>query len=164
MLIAGNTVVTFHYRVSEPGQGVLEDSHGGQPLAYLHGHHGMLPGLEEALTGQQAGDHVSVTLSPAQAYGERREEALLRVPMSHVVNPGKGKVKYTPGMMVQVNTNNGPQVVRVVKVGLKNLDVDANHPYASKILSFDIDVISVREASEEELAHGHVHGAGGHHH
>lgn len=162
MLIEVDKVVAFHYRLSEPGQAVFEDSNKGTPAVYLHGHHGMLPGLEEALAGKQAGDRFSVTLSPEQAYGQRRDDAIQRVSIKHVTS--RGVRKFKPGMVVQVNTEHGPRDVMVVKAGLKTLDVDTNHPLAGKTLVFDIDVVNVRDATVEELAHGHVHGEGGHQH
>ncbi len=164
MLIETNKVVTFHYRLSEPGTEVFEGSHQGNPMVYLHGHHGMLPGLEDALTGKQAGDTFTVTLSPEQAYGTRRENSQQRVSVKHVVTPSSRKIVYKPGMVVQVNTNDGPREVVVVKAGLKTIDVDTNHPLAGKTLTFEIDVIDVRAASTEEISHRHVHGDGGHHH
>lgn len=160
MLIEKNKVVRFHYSVSEATEGKLEDTREALPMTYLHGHNGMLKGLEDALEGKQAGDQVTVTLEPHQAYGERNEDAITRVPVSHIRGQGK-KVRYKPGMIVHVNTQNGSRPVKVVKVGLKNLDVDMNHPYAGKTLTFDVEVVSVRDASEEEMAHGHVHGEGG---
>ena len=163
MLIEKNKVVHFHYSVTEATEGKLEDTREGMPMTYLHGHHGMIKGLEDALEGKQAGDHITVTLTPDRGYGERRDNAIARVPVSHILGPGK-KVRYKPGMIVHVNTQHGSQPVRVVKVGLKNLDVDMNHPYAGKTLTFDIDVVEVREATEEEVTHGHVHGEGGVHH
>lgn len=163
MLIEQNKVVTFHYRVREPGQEVIEDSHvDNDPAVYLHGHEGMVKGLEEALAGRKAGDTFSVTLTPEQAYGHRSEEAVQRISVKHVV--GGKKTQYRPGMVVQVNTSHGPREVVVIKAGLKTIDVDTNHPLAGKTLEFDIEVVDVRDASAEEIAHGHVHGEGGHHH
>ena len=164
MLIEADKVVTFHCRVSEPGQGILEDSHDGEPVVYLHGHNGMLQGLEDALTGKQPGDTFEVTLPPEQAYGLRRDDAQQRVPVKYVINRSGKKIKYKPGMLVEVNTNHGPQSVVVIKAGLKTLDIDTNHPLAGKTLVFNIEVVDVRAASDEEIAHGHVHGEGGHHH
>lgn len=164
MLIEKNMVVTFHYRVSESGREALEDSRGGEPLVYLHGYGGMIPGVEEALTGKQAGEHVTVSVPPEKGYGPRNEDAVQRISKSHVLNAPKGKVKFEPGMLVQVNTPRGPRSVIVLKVGMTTLDVDANHPLAGRTLDFDIDVVDVREASEEEVAHGHAHGVGGHDH
>jgi len=164
MSIAVNKVVTFHYKLNEPDQAVFEDSHDLKPVSYLHGHKGMLEGVESALEGKQVGDNVVTTLSPEEAYGPLRDDAIQRVSLKHIVNNSKKKVKYLPGMVVQVNTANGPQDVIVVKAGLKNLDVNTNHPLAGKTLTFDIDVIEVRDATEEELAHGHSHSHGGHQH
>jgi FKBP-type peptidyl-prolyl cis-trans isomerase SlyD len=164
MLIAADKVVSFHYRLSEPGQAVIEDSHDDQPIVYLHGHDNMLAGLEEALAGKQAGDKFTVTLSPDKAYGVRRDDAVQRISVKHIINPGNKKAVYKPGMVVQVNTDHGPREVTVVKTGLKTLDVDTNHPMAGKTLSFDVEVVDVRDATAEEIEHGHVHGAGGHHH
>ncbi len=162
MLIEKNSVVSFHYRLSEPGEAVFEDSHDGQPLVYLHGHRGMLVGLEAALAGKQAGDTLSVTLPPEQAYGQRQDDAVQRVSLKHVV--GRAAKKLKPGMAVQVNTDHGPRDVIVVKAGLKTVDVDTNHPLAGKTLVFDVEVVGVRAATAEELTHGHAHGAGGHQH
>jgi FKBP-type peptidyl-prolyl cis-trans isomerase SlyD len=164
MLIDADMVVTFHYRVSEPGQEVFEDSHQGQPVVYLHGHHGMLQGLEEALTGKQPGDTFEVTLLPEQAYGPRSEDAQQRVPLKYIINPAKNRSSYKPGMVVQINTRHGPQSVMVIKAGLKTMDVDTNHPLAGKTLVFSVEVVDVRAATDEEIAHQHVHGEGGHHH
>ena len=164
MQIAADKVVSFHYRLSEPDGEFLEDSRDDRPMVYLHGHDGLLAGLEEALGGKQVGDKVSVTLPPEKAYGPRRDDAVQRISIKHVMAPGAKKPAYKPGMVVQVNTAHGPREMTVVKVGLKSLDVDTNHPMAGKTLKFDIEVMDVRDATDEEIAHGHVHEEGGHHH
>ncbi len=164
MLIEANKVVTFHYRLSESSKGHIEDSRDGDAIVYLHGHNGIIPGLENALTGKKAGDSFSVTIAPEQAYGLRQGDAQQRVSIKHVVNPGKKKLQYKPGMVVQVNTSEGTRDVMVIKVGLKNIDVDINHPLAGLTLTFDVVVSDVRDATVEEIQHQHVHGAGGHHH
>ncbi len=164
MVIGANKVVSFHYRVAEEGQPAMEESFGGDPLVYLHGHKQMIPGVEAALEGKQAGEKFSVTVAPGQAYGERNQNAIQRISISHVVNPTKRPIKFKPGMVVQVNTNEGPRMVVVVKAGLKTLDVDLNHPLAGKTLTFDLEVVSVRDATPEEIEHGHAHGVGGHQH
>ena len=160
MNIAQDTVVSFHYRLSEEGGDVFENSHDSDPVLYLHGHKGMLAGLEEAMTGKVAGDTFSVTLPPEKAYGPRREGAQQRVPKKHILTKGK----LVPGMIVDVNTKEGAQQAKVIKVGLKNVDIDSNHPLAGKTLTFEVEVIEVRAATTEELAHGHAHGVGGHNH
>lgn len=163
MAIELNTVVTFHYRVSEAGLGVLENSHQGDPLVYLHGHGQMIRGVEEALAGKQAGDHFSVTVEPERAYGLRQDNAIQRISINHVVG-GKKNVRYAPGTVVHVNTKDGQRTVVVVKTGLKSIDVDTNHPFAGMTLTFDLEVVAVRAATAEEMEHGHAHGVGGHQH
>lgn len=163
MVIKDNKVVTFHYQVNEPGKDVIENSHEFGPVVYLHGHKSMLTGLEEALVGKRTGDRFSITLPPEKAYGARREGENLRVSVKHVIGYDK-KTKFTAGMPVQINTPQGPREVTVLKVGLKMLDIDTNHPLAGKTLNFNIEVMDVRDATDEEITHGHVHGEGGHHH
>lgn len=160
MVISQNSVVSFHYRLKEEGGDVFEDSHEGSPVLYLHGQKGMLPGLEEAMEGRATGDVFEVTLSPEKGYGRRREGAVERIPRKHLLTKGK----ITKGQVVQVNTAQGPQESVVVKVGLKVVDVDGNHPLADKTLVFSVEVVDVREATAEEQAHGHAHGEGGHQH
>jgi len=164
MQITKNSVVSFHYRLTDSDQALIEDSHASSPLVYLHGHEGIFPGLESALEGKTVGEKISVTLPPEETYGPRLDDAIQRVSINHVVNKSKKKIKYKPGMAIQLNTKNGAQSVIVVKAGLKSLDVDINHPLAGKTLNFDVEIVDIREASEEEIAHKHVHGEGGHHH
>lgn len=164
MAIELNKVVTFHYRVSDAERGVIEDSHAGEPLVYLHGHGQMIRGVEDALTGKQAGEQCSVTLDPGRAYGLRQENSIQRISVNHVIGAGKKYARYAPGTVVQVNTKDGPRTVVVVKAGLKSVDVDTNHPLAGRTLTFDLEVVSVRDAAPEEIEHGHAHGAGGHQH
>ena len=159
MPIEKNSVVSFHYRLSVGGEQV-EDSHTGEPLAYLHGHGNMIPGLEQAMAGKSAGEHFTATIAPEMAYGQRREDAITRIQMKQVLTKGR----LTPGMVISINTEHGPRQVRVLKAGKFVVDIDANHPMAGATLNFEIEVVEVRPASTEELAHGHVHGAGGHHH
>ncbi|MCC6706120.1 MAG: peptidylprolyl isomerase [Gammaproteobacteria bacterium] len=159
MPIDKDSVVSFHYRLRVDGEQV-EDSHEGEPLAYLHGHGNIIPGLESAMAGKEAGENFSTTIAPEMAYGPRREDAVARVQMKHVLTKGR----LAPGQPIMVNTEHGPRQVRVLKPGKFVVDVDANHPMAGATLNFDIEIVEVRAASAEELAHGHVHGAGGHHH
>ncbi len=164
MLIEKNKVVTFHYRMSEPGHDVIDDSRKGSPVIYLHGYQGMLQGLEDAITGKQAGDQSTVTLTPEQAYGARQEGSQQRISIKHVINNTKKKITYKPGNVVQLNTEHGARPAIVIKVGLKTLDIDTNHPLAGKTLTFEVEIIDVRAATAEEITHRHVHGDGGHHH
>ncbi|NLW97662.1 FKBP-type peptidyl-prolyl cis-trans isomerase [Luteimonas wenzhouensis] len=160
MKIEKDRVVRFHYTVSEVGQEPLESSkEGGQPLAILVGHGNIIPGLEKAMDGREAGESFSVDVPAAEAYGERREGLVQRVPKKHF-----GAQKLAPGQQVVLNTNFGPRAVTVQKVGLSVVDVDLNHPMAGKDLHFDIEIVEVREADPVEIEHGHVHGDGGHQH
>ncbi|HEY5971192.1 MAG TPA: peptidylprolyl isomerase, partial [Pseudoxanthomonas sp.] len=153
MKIAKDSVVRFHYTVSEPGQESLESSRDREPLAILIGHGNIIPGLEAAMQDREAGDSFGVDVAAADAYGERRDGLGQRVPKKHF-----GNQKLEPGMQVVLQTNFGPRAVTIEKVGMSVVDVDLNHPMAGKELHFDVEIMEVREATAEELEHGHVHG------
>lgn len=159
MIITKDSVVQLHYRVSD-ASGLIEDSAKGEPMLYLHGHQNMLPAIEQALEGKMAGDELSLVVEPKDAYGERDDNAIQSIQVKHL----KGAKKWAPGMTAIVETEHGPRQVKIVKVGMFKAEVDVNHPLAGKTLTFDLSVVSVREATAEEIAHGHAHGAGGHHH
>ena len=159
MKIEDNSVVRFHYTVSEPGNGQLETSRNVEPLSVLVGHGAIIPGLEAAMRGHEAGDSFEVTVSSDQGYGERREGLVQRVPRKHF----KG-AKLAPGMQVVLPTDQGQRAMTVKKVGISVVDVDLNHPMAGKTLDFAVEILEVREASSEEISHRHVHGDGGHQH
>ena len=159
MKIASNTVVQFHYNLSVVG-GDFTESSDSEPSACLIGHNNVMPAIEQAIMGKQAGDEVSITLPPEDAYGKRREGSIQRVPIKHLMT--KGKLK--PGMVVKINTQSGPRDGTIVKVGRFNVDLDTNHPLAGETLNFQLSIVDVREATPEEIAHGHAHGVGGHHH
>jgi len=160
MNITDNCVVQIHYVLKDEAGELLESSYEQQPIAYLHGKNNMLVGVENALVGKTTGDKFSVTLAPDQTYGERQENAIQRVPAKHL----QGASKWLPGMVATVQTEQGAMQVTVLKVGKFMVTVDVNPPLAGKTLTFDLEVVEVRAATEEELAHGHAHGAGGHHH
>ena len=163
MKIAKNSVVEFHYRLNDEADSTeIETSRGHNPALYLHGTDGIIPGLEAAMTGHEAGDVFTVSLAPEDAYGVRHANAIQRVPMKHLHVPKNAVLQ--EGHVVQVQTEGGLRPATVVKAGKFNVDVDLNHPLAGVALSFDIEVVSVRDATEEEVAHGHAHGVGGHHH
>lgn len=164
MRIEKNKVVAFHYTMTAGDGDVVEESRDGDPIVYLHGHHGLIKGLEKVMEGHAAGDRFTVTVTPEEGYGQPRENAVQRVSKSHITGNAKLKMKLAPGMVVQVNTAEGPRAVIVVKVGLKTVDVDSNHPLAGKTLVFEVEIADVRDATQEEIAHGHAHGAGGHAH
>lgn len=159
MQIAKNSVVQFHYALSD-ANGEIENSRKHQPILYLYGQPGLLEGLVDALAGRSAGDTFSLDLTADQAYGQRQDNAVQKVQIKHL----QGAKKWKPGMIAAIQTDKGPRQVTVTKVGLSQAEVDANHPLAGRDLTFDIEILSVREATTEEIAHGHAHGVGGHQH
>ena len=164
MQVTADKVVSFHYDLKDSDGAQLETSYGSDPTLYLHGHANILASLESALESKVVGDKVSVTLTPDQGYGERKEGAVQRIPIKHLHNHAALKNKLKPGSKVLVNTQHGPWEAIVLKVGKFNVDIDSNHPLAGKTLTFDIEIVEIRDATSEELAHGHAHGVGGHHH
>jgi FKBP-type peptidyl-prolyl cis-trans isomerase SlyD len=158
--IAADSVVLIHYTLKDDSGAVLDSSAGGEPLAYIQGHGNLVPGLEKALEGRQGGNTVTVTLSPAEGYGTRDEALVQRVPKRSL--QGSGEIR--KGMQFQARTEGGMRVFTVTAVAGDMVTLDGNHPLADQTLHFDVEVVSVRQATTEELEHGHVHGAGGHHH
>ncbi|MFT5562695.1 MAG: FKBP-type peptidyl-prolyl cis-trans isomerase SlyD [Candidatus Azotimanducaceae bacterium] len=156
--IAAKKVVAFDYVLKDESGMEMERSESA--MVYLHGANNILRGLEEALAGYGEGDQVAVTLPPEKAYGLPRPDALQRVPIKHLLTKSK---KYKPGQIVAINTQDGRKDAVIVKVGRFNLDLDMNHPFAGKTLTFEVSIGSVRDATAEELSHGHAHGPGGHH-
>lgn len=159
-MIEDGKVVRFHYVLSDEQGSELERSADDAPMTYLHGANNIIAGLESALTGKAPGDEFDVTVAPEQGYGERDENMRQRISAKYLRHAGKLR----PGMQVPVQTDEGQRWVTVIKVGLKTVDVDANHPLAGKTLNFRITIAEVRDATEEEVAHGHAHGPGGHQH
>jgi FKBP-type peptidyl-prolyl cis-trans isomerase SlyD len=153
-------VVTFHYTVREAGGKDIQSSRGGEPMAVLLGAGNLIPGVDAALAGMAVGESRTVEIPPEQGYGHRDEALIQRVPRKHFDRVPN----LAPGMQLMANGAGGPQVVTVVKVGLSAVDVDLNHPLAGKTLEFDLEVTDSREATAEEIAHGHAHGPGGHAH
>ena len=157
MLISDKKVVFFHYTLTNDEGEEIESSRGRQPMAYLQGANNIIPGLEKAMAGKAAGDQFQVTVPPAEAYGERQPNRQQRIPSKHF-----GDLKrLRPGQAVSIKTRRGPIQAIVVKVGRFNVDVDTNHPLAGQTLTFDVEVMAVRDASQAEISHGHVHGPGG---
>ena len=162
MNVEANKVVSFHYSVSDGGAEPVDSSRErGEPLTILIGHGNIIPGLEQALIGHAVGDRFEVSVEPAQAYGERRANFTQRVPKKYFDHPESLR----PGDATMLNTREaGPRTVVVHKIGSSVIDVDLNHPLAGKTLAFDIEITDIRDATEEEIAHRHAHGAGGHEH
>ena len=160
MKIASETVVSFHFTLKDDKGVVVETSTGNEPLVYLHGASGIVPGLEEALEGRTQGDKFNITLPPEKAYGERDERLVQSVPRNQF--PKDQDLKN--GMQFQVNSQNGPMILTIIGVTNDTVTVDGNPEMSGKTLHFDIEVLEVRKATAEELTHGHAHGPGGHHH
>lgn len=159
MIISENVVVLFHYSLTDENGNELDSSTDKDPLAYIHGHKNIIPGLEKELDGKKEGDVMVVTIEAAEAYGERQEQMIQEVPRASFQVE-----EMTVGMRFEAQTPNGPVSVVVTNVTDDMVTVDGNHPLAGKDLTFDVKIDSVREATEEELEHGHVHGPGGHQH
>jgi len=160
MKIEKNKVVSIDYKLTGDDGQVIDSSEGRSPLAYLHGNGNIVAGLEEALEGKATGDAVNVSVPPEKGYGMRDEAKLVEVSKDKL----KGAAEIKPGMQFQAQTPDGQQVFTVSKVAESSVTLDANHPLAGATLNFDVTVREVREATAEEVSHGHVHGPGGHAH
>lgn len=156
MQVKNNAVVSFHYALSDNDGKLLDSSHGQEPFAYLHGTGMIVRGLESRMDGAKAGDSFKVQVPPAEGYGDFDMQLLQRVPEEKF-----GGQKVEAGMQFQAGEHG---VFTVKEVSDGTVLLDGNHPLAGVTLNFDVEVIDVREATAEELSHGHVHGPGGHHH
>lgn len=152
MKIATDSVVLFHYALIDRKKKVLDGSRGGEPLPYLHGHRNIVPGLEKAMEGREAGDKFKVTLMPSEGYGERDEDLV------EILNRSAFEgMELKAGMHCQVEDENGEmQLVTVVEFNDEEVAVDGNHPFAGKPLTFDVEIMEVREATEDELSQGRI--------
>lgn len=158
--IASDTVVAFLYTLKDESGRVLDQSD-VEPMAYLHGHGQIVPGLEQELTGRTAGEKLQVRVEPAQGYGEHDAALIQKLPLEAF----KGIPDLRVGMALATRTRSGGVAqVFVSEVGEDGVTIDGNHALAGKALFFDVEIVDVRAASEEELSHRHVHGPGGHHH
>lgn len=155
--ITQRTVASFHYTLTNDRQEVLDSSEGREPLVYLHGVGQIVPGLEKEMEGHKAGDRFDVTVPAAEGYGERIDALVQTVPRDAF----QGIDDIAPGMRFRADTQQGPVTVVVTEVSDSEVTVDGNHPLAGETLHFAIEVTDVREASVEEVLHGHVHGHGG---
>jgi FKBP-type peptidyl-prolyl cis-trans isomerase SlyD len=158
MQIGSQKAVTINYTLKDDQGMVLDTSEGHEPLTYLHGMGSIVPGLEKALEGKSPGDDVSVVVTPEEGYGLRDERQIRNLPLRKLP---EGKI--APGMRLQVQTDSGYLIALVTAVRGDFATVDANHPLAGMTLHFEVKVVEVRDATEEEITHGHVHGPGGHH-
>lgn len=153
MLVGPNCVVSIYYTLTNDNGEVMDQSPEGQPLSYLHGAAGLIPGLEKELTGKVAGDEFKVSVAPEEAYGEHRPDMVQQVPRDSF----PGDVEIQPGMQFNAQTGNGQITVVVTSVDDATVTVDANHPLAGKTLHFEGKIDTVREATPEEIDHQHAH-------
>jgi FKBP-type peptidyl-prolyl cis-trans isomerase SlyD len=159
--IAENKIVGIDYTLTDSEGEVLDASEGRGPLTYLHGKGGIIPGLEEALTGKSLGEELKVSIPPEKGYGVRNDSLLNRVPKEVF----KGQLEFELGLQFPVQDQNGqPRMVTIVHIEEEAIILDANHPLAGQTLNFEVKIVEVRDATEEELSHGHSHGEGGHSH
>jgi FKBP-type peptidyl-prolyl cis-trans isomerase SlyD len=153
MIIGNNCVVSIHYTLTDDEGRELDSSAGQGPFTYLHGANNIIPGLERALTGRSPGDELRVTVQPKDAYGEVNPDLVQQVPRE--VFAGVDDLR--PGMQFRTGDDDQSLNITVTEVGDETVTIDANHPLAGLVLHFDVRVEDVREAGEEEIAHGHVH-------
>ncbi|NIB41976.1 peptidylprolyl isomerase [Pseudomaricurvus alkylphenolicus] len=157
MTITTNKVATIHYTLKNEQGETLDSSEGQEPLAYLQGHQNLVPGLEQALEGKSVGDKLSLVVAPEQGYGDKDPELIQELPRSMFGGIDNIEV----GMEFHAETAQGMQIVEVIDVEEDTITIDGNHPLAGVDLHFEVEVMEIRDATEEELQHGHVHGAEG---
>lgn len=160
MQVQKNKVVAIDYKLTDATGAMIDSSADHGPLTYIQGIGNLIPGLEKELEGKKAGDSLKVTIAAKDGYGERNDSLCQVVPRSQFESTEGLEI----GMQFEVETEQGELVVSVTKIEGENVTVDGNHPLAGVELHFDVTIKSIRDASAEELAHGHVHGEGGHHH
>lgn len=160
MVIEKNKAVYIHYTLKDNDGNTIDSSAGQDPLAYIHGIGTLVPGLEEQLNGKKAGDTFTAIVPPEAGYGTRNEELLRSAPRADFGELGDLEV----GLDFYIETPQGPMPATITEISDDEVSFDLNHPLADTTLNFDIEVVSVRDASEDELSHGHIHGPGGHHH
>lgn len=160
MKIENQKVVSINYTLRNDQGEILDTSDGREPLAYIHGMGNIIPGLESQLNGKSAGDSLKVSVAPVDGYGEYDLAQVVQVSRSQFEGVPELKI----GMQFTASSPEGHQVVTITNIDNDSVTVDGNHPLAGKTLHFDVTVVDVRNASADELSHGHVHGPGGHHH
>ena len=160
MELSDNMVASVHYTGTLQDESIFDSSEGNDPLAFLVGHQQMIPGFEEEMQGAKVGERRTFTLTPDRAYGERDESGIVQLPRSQFPPDAELEV----GMMLVAQVTEGPLPFRILTIGEENITVDFNHELAGHDLTFSVEVVELRDATEEELAHGHVHGPDGHQH
>lgn len=154
-----NPVVSIHYTLTNKAGEKLDSSVGGEPLTYIHGAGNIIPGLEKALSETTVGDKLTVTVEPEDAYGHRNDEQTQTVGKEMF----EGIDNIEVGMQFQADSSSGPAIVTVTEVNEDTITIDGNHPLAGEQLTFDVEVMEIRSATETEMEHGHIHGSGCNH-
>lgn len=156
MNIANNTVATIHFTVCSSDGTQIDTSRNSEPMVYLQGSHFLIKGLEDELEGKTAGEKFVIDIAPDLAYGERHEELVQAVPKTMFED-----MEINPGMTFRATTDDGEQSVMIIDINDEEVIVDGNHPLSGLTLNFDVEILEVREATEEEITHGHPHSEGG---
>ena len=157
--VTAQKVVSIEYTLTSDQGEVIDSSVGRDPLVYLHGANNIVPGLEKALENKSAGESIDVAVPPEEGYGLRDARLVRNTPMRKLPD-GKAQV----GQRLRVQTEHGPRILTVTAIKGDYATLDANHPLAGKTLHFKVKVVDVRDATAQELEHGHVHGPDGHDH
>jgi len=160
LVITQDVVATVHYTGTLQDESVFDSSEDRDPLTFLVGHNQMIPGFEEEMQGAAVGERRTFTLTPDRAYGEKDENGIVELPRSQF--PPEAELEV--GMVLVAQVTEGPLPFRILTIGEETVTVDFNHELAGHDLTFSVEVVELRAASEEEVAHGHAHGPGGHHH
>lgn len=160
MQVADNLAVSIHYTLTNDEGEVIDTSEGDEALAYLHGYGNIISGLESALTGKAVGDKFKVRIDAEDAYGEIEDDRVQIVSIEMF----EGVDELEVGMQFHADVTSGPGVITIINIDGDDITIDGNHPLAGVPLTFDVEVVDIRPATAEEISHGHIHGAGGHHH
>jgi len=161
MSIKSGKVVDLAYQLTNSKGDVLDEADKNDPFTYLHGAQQIVPGLETALEGSKVGDKKKVSVQPEDGYGDVNPD--LKLVVNRTQFPANAKIEQ--GMQFETHTPDGQGIIFTVEaVNGDKVHIDGNHPLAGQTLHFDVEVLKIRDATEEELSHGHVHGDGGHHH
>lgn len=156
MEIAAEKVVKIHYTLTNDAGETLDSSAGMDPLEYLHGAQNIISGLEKSLNGQTVGSKLTVTVDPDEGYGMRDEKLLMEIPKEQF-----GDQEVEEGMQFQAQVQGQAMIFTVLGTNETSVQVDGNHPLAGERLHFDVEVLDIRDATAEELQHGHIHAQGG---
>ncbi|MCF6268180.1 MAG: peptidylprolyl isomerase [Melioribacteraceae bacterium] len=160
MTIENDKVVLMDYTLTNENGDIIDTSDGREPLAYIQGHQNIIPGLEQEMAGKKVGDKFKAVVQPEDGYGKFNPALLQEVDR----NVFKGVDEIEVGMQFKAELENGPIIMTVTKIDGDKITIDGNHALADQVLTFDVEVKEIRNATSEELEHKHVHGAGGHHH